>query len=750
MSDDLRETVRYLITHPEDETSRDDAARSLYHEKRKSISKKQFSQLKQALKNKLDIESAIDFVIEGKKDKVAQSPDQFSLSDYQSVTWDPTGMKLVAETQGGVTRWQQVIKGYVKPIAKLNVDGDTFFEYELADGSRITKRVDELCKILKSKGMVFNQYNAMNVLSAISDGKASIEKVTHATFGVYPEDGRAVLCDNPVPIKEEQVKAWDQVAEAMDTGCSKDDLLNYVKLTGFWHPFEILANLGLAMIAPFTPILRQNKMLIPYVFAFSPESDTGKTTVAESFSDHLYGIESTSGPALESAYRFAATLDSCCLPITVNEGDRINPKLWAAFKNSAERWIADKRGTKDLGMLDYHSRAVLFITGNAMPITAPSHIKRSLIIRFDSASILERRIRSAELDKLIGGLKPIGYYILRTALKKYQTVEQIVSEIRSFETVISGKMKSWKSSKRPEIWGCVYFGLKMFENAAIELGADWRALSIDEFCEKVVGPIELSSWEMKRTPIEAFKSRFQLYMIEKSRLFKEWNDGVVEKRNPAEGVLYRRAVIQFLSQKVDGYWITDPLLDELNDKAEDELKITSLKELARQSADLDGLPYDKIMEKRNGSYSPKVVKFEDGESRRAAFIAYREGEKAGNLVTLPLPDMATNDGIRSMVRVTETEDGYQELPKVTNDGNPSQESSVTKLPESGAIADVGLEFYARKFTRSNPPILTFKQCRDLFSDRDWQAEFRELTQAGNIEVLGKGEELSFKWIGDGP
>jgi len=76
MSDDLCETVRYLITHPEDETSRDDATRSLYHEKKKSLSKKQFSHLKQASKDKLDIESVISFVI-GEVDSRYQAPEAY-------------------------------------------------------------------------------------------------------------------------------------------------------------------------------------------------------------------------------------------------------------------------------------------------------------------------------------------------------------------------------------------------------------------------------------------------------------------------------------------------------------------------------------------------------------------------------------------------------------------------------------------------------------------------------------------------
>jgi hypothetical protein len=46
--------------------------------------------------------------------------------------------------------------------------------------------------------------------------------------------------------------------------------------------------------------------------------------------------------------------------------------------------------------------------------------------------------------------------------------------------------------------------------------------------------------------------------------------------------------------------------------------------------------------------------------------------------------------------------------------------------------------------------LTFKQCRELFADRDWQIEFKDLTKAGIIEVIGMGEELSFKWIRDEP
>jgi hypothetical protein len=328
-------------------------------------------------------------------------------------------------------------------------------------------------------------------------------------------------------------------------------------------------------------------------------------------------------------------------------------------------------------MLVYSSRAILLFTGNAMPISAGPVIKRFLIIRFDSSAIKKRRIRSEELDGLIRELSPIGFQMLRWQMKYYKTEDEIVSEIRSFEKKIRNLTKNWKSPRRPEAWACVYFGLKIFENVCRRLKVDWNSLTIEEFYEKVIIPIETSSWDMKRSSVERFKSWFQSYLVDKSRWTREGEE--TRWTNPGEGILYEFDRIEINKENiVDGYWITDAILDQFNEEMDDEARIPSLKELATQSADSDKLPYEKVMAEKEGQRQAKVVKFYDGKSRRAAFIVlYEEGQKQCNLVTDPLPDTVTNDEDANVTDVTKV----TKLQTVTNDCNQSQESIVTKLQE---------------------------------------------------------------------
>ena len=730
MTDNLPETVRYLITHPEDRTCRDEAVKILYREREKSLSKKQLSQMKQALKDKLDIENAITFVIGEEREKSGLKI--IPLSDCQSIEWTPDGIKLISESQGGNVRWKHVIRGYVKPITKYNVDGEIVFEYDLGK-TKIVTTVDELSKRLRSQGKIFSQYDALNALSAVSF-ELKEEKNVHATFGIYSENGKAVMCEDPVPIKEEQMKSWEQVAPFINNECEPGDLKGYIKLLSYWHPYEILPNLGSAFIAPFNPILRSGGVLDPYIYLYSPETDTGKSTGASACSKSIYGIEPTSGPAIGSEYRLATMLDSICLPICVNEADKISPKQWPTLKDSAERWLADKRGTKNLGMLDYQSRANLFFTGNAMPITTKHLIKRVLIARFDSSVIRERAKKSRELDELVEKLRPIGFQVLRWYLEENASVEELFTSLRKIEKDIRSQSNHWMSAKRPEAWACVYLGLKIFENACRRSKVDWAAPTVKKFFEDVIFPIETSSWDMRRTSIDAFKSWFQNYMIRNARknMDREGNEHILPPI--AEGTLYKMDTVRINDQVgVEGYWITDPLLAVFNDEIDEILRIPSLRELATQSADVDRIPYEVILDMNAGKQA-KAVKFSDGRTKRAAFISIEDEQKRCNRVTLDMPDEVTNDENVNVTNVTGGNDGYKELQGVTNDCNQSQEAKVTELQN----------FYHPHFARYDSSILSSEVCAELFGDREWRTDFKKLNQRGYIEIL---TEDRFKWIG---
>jgi len=571
-----------------------------------------------------------------------------NLSDSEFVNWTPTKIELVKVGAKGNEHAQIVIDGYVRPIRRLIVDNNIYFDYELANKQKIF-RVDELLKVLKSQGQIFYLRRASDVVSAISQKLPTETIVGHATFGVYSEEnGLLKICENPVPVEDVQLKSWDEISDFLTLSVEKKDLQHYIEILDFWHPYEILPALGLGLISPFTPILRNNLVMVPHYYAWAPEHDLGKSLVSMISSTYLWGISTISGPSLSSPYRFAAHLDAICLSRAVEECDKLNPQFWPVLKDSAERWLADKRGSKDLTMRDYLSRAVFLLSGNEMPIKHPAVLKRFLINRFDSHR--EGGRRSSEVDECLRRLKPIGFQLLRWYLEDFETEADFLSELRSYESILRNYSLSWKSPKRPEAWACVYVGLRILETGCRKTGHHWRVMPIDEFFEKVIEPVEESTWELRRSFLEGFVNWFDIYRAERTR--------TVDGRDIILGENETFVTVRLKSgdKFFDGFWVTGALTDRYNQRALPGENVPNLKELSKQSADLLGIPYDDVLEKDgNHAYLKRI----GGFSKRVAFIpracanseeenpsanANKERGNPGYRVTEGVPEGVTEPG----------------------------------------------------------------------------------------------------------
>jgi len=631
-------------------------------------------------------ESEFRLLIHGRANQMGltnSSREEFALSGTEKVRWTPNGIDLLTRSlrKDAGYDWRYVIRARMKPLSRLVVDGATFFEYDLDGRSRILK-VDELHKLLKSEGSVVYQSRAMDVLSAVSREMARETKEVHATFGVYSETGGDLkICDNPIPVKDEQRRVWDSIESLLQRNAGPQDLRPYLEVLRFWHPYEVLPSLGAGLAAPFTPVLRDKMVLFPHVYNWAPESDLGKSLVAIIASQKLWGIAPTSGPAFTSAFRIAAQLDSSCHPIAVEEADRLDNRHWPVLKDSAERWLADKRGAKDLTVHAYHSRSVLLLTGNVMPITQGPVLKRFLIVRFDSAARRQRKKRSQELEDLSGRLAPIGYSLLRWFLEEHPSTADLLQMVDTYKQVIREQQLSWSSAKRPEAWACVYLGLKILETGCRRCDLDWRAPAIQEFYREVIAPVEGSTSDLKRSSVEAFSSWFAIWCINHPRRFTE--RGMSSGNIAGEDELFRSDVIRVGKEEIEGHWITKALLDLFNDETDDVNRISTHVELAKQAADLAGLPYSEVLDADR--VHVKNVKI-GGKAMRAAFVPtpdYFDRRGGGNQVTLDGPDSvtdaqsATGNPGNSVTTVTTSM-----CEQVTTQPYEGETCEVTELPES--------------------------------------------------------------------
>jgi hypothetical protein len=599
---------------------------------------------------------------------------RFELSDNEWAVWTPEFLDLETEHGHGRASWKHVIKGYVRPLQKLVVDGEVYFQYELSRGEKRQFKVDQMAKYLKGQGAIFQGFRALDVLSAISNGMVQGEKIAHATFGVYAqENGHLELCKDPIPIKDEQAKAWEKVSDHLAVVATAGDVSHYVEMLSFWHQYEVFPCLGLSFIAPFTPILRSKGIMVPHHFAWAPEHDLGKSRVSQMFSEKLWAHDTVSGGSISSPYRLASHVDSICLAITIEEAEKVPAQLWPMLKDVAERWLADKRGTQDLKMLDYRSRAVLFCTGNSQPINSGPTLKRFLINRFDSGARRDRRKRSAEMDRLFDQLRPIGYHALSVFLEECGTVDKFIGEIRQFECALNAVSTTWASPKRPEAWACVYCGMRIFESLCRRLGLTWRTPSIGEFYENIVKPVEESTWAAKSTALESFLNWFSMYRVDHTKRF----DGTEKIAGIDE--VFSHAELTIREEHISGWWVTSALLQQYNKQAEDSEKITSLKEVAQQSADALRIPYNLVLD--NDGKHARNVKI-GPLTQRAAFVAdtYEDYRNRGNLVTDYEPDELPNAGNQPFSLVTKLP-SYQNENSVGNlEPDTPANSEVTRLP----------------------------------------------------------------------
>jgi len=635
--------------------------------------------------------------------------EEFPLSDSEYVTWTPQEIRICRKTVAGQGDSRITIKNPPKPLRRLLVDGDTYFEYEF-NGKNLTTKVDDLLHQLSADGCVLFRQRAMDALSAVTMGMARETVRVQATYGVYDEDGKLRICENPHPVKPDQMRIWEQIADATKHEPTAEELYAYLEVLKHWHPYECIPFMGAGIANPFTPIIRGRRMLFPHLDAWSPEHDLGKSLVTIIASTQLWSIEPTSGPAVDSKFRFAYHIDSCCLPLAVEEADRLKPGLQSVLKESAERWVADERGTTDLDKIQYCARSILMLSGNNIAFSSSAaQLKRCLIVRFDSTAKRFRKKGNKQLEEAVDNLAPVGYGLTRWWVQDHPSTDELVQSLREWKEDIRKARSAWGSPKRPEAWSCVYLGLKILEHGCKKLGLDWRAPSVGLFVEKVVVPVEESTWAVERSNASRVASWLFKYTSEFKRTEKTYNkvEGEVTKvvcRGEDETWRDAGELVRADGITVPGRFIIDSLLDAYNDQADDAFQVPSVIELTKQGADEAGIPYDQVLDSDMVRARKVDIK---GRKLRAAFVpdSLIGGDTGAQLTVETGGELPGADGKGaheaewfSIVPI-----GSQEFPALgTNLSNSLDTSSLdisSQVPKEKEHARIEGTFYKEALTR---------------------------------------------------
>ncbi len=547
-----------------------------------------------------------------------------------------------------------VITDRVTGHRRIAVEGQVYIEAELLPGQRVTSTVPALLARLDAMGRVLDHGRARDVLPALLHHVLRHTEESHPTWGFYPgADGRIVECRRPTPIRPEQDARWLAMGPAVGREISEEDLRAYVALLRFYRPYESFPVLGSAVAAPLAFVARSQRELVCHVLAYSKTSGLGKTSLAEAFSDDLFGVRPATGPSLNAEFRWAAHLDSACAPMAVNEAQGLSWKVIApAFKASAESMVADRRGRPDQTMDEYMSRLVALMTSNAAPPLTPTELVRLVLVHMDESAKREREGARARFEAAAEAVRgrSIGPALARLITREYPTVESFMRRRSKLAGALTSEARaqdfSFGDGRRPGAWAHIYLGLEAFARACRENGVEWSLPTPAEFLRDIVIPIERGAAEVEVTALQSFRLFAANYRVEHTVRQIETTEGgqIVDSRDSVKGegsIIFTDAFD--LSEgregatpkKIPGDWITAPFLDRFNvecdRRSRPELRFASLKELSERAALEAGLPREAFLEfsKTRGEWEVRRVSFPDGGRPRAAFVPAVEGQIEG-------------------------------------------------------------------------------------------------------------------------
>jgi hypothetical protein len=550
------------------------------------------------------------------------------LEEGRAIVWTPKGISLKID-RGDREIELAVIAGFLKPERSVVVEGWTYFEVLLTPGQRVIASAEDLLKRLERDGRIRKKKLGHDVLVEVLHRMAPDAGAAFPVYGIFADpSGQLAICRSPVPVREEQALAHEELETGLTYQAVGDDLRAYFEFASHFDPYEFFPAMGLSAVGPVAHTLRGNDIFVPHIWHYSLAHGLGKSLVALAFSRQLWGRTPTTGSAINSEFRLSAHLDASAAPQCVEEGENLNlQRLAPDIKTSAERPIVSRRGSTMLTMVPYSSRCSLFVSGNRLAPRSGPTLSRFLAPRFNSGRLVERRERKAEMDAVFGRLRPVGHVLAEAIAQDHPSVSSLLLRIRDAEQAIAATGAAQGDIRRAQMWAVVYVGLEAWARAAANLGVEWSPPPLPEFVARVVVPVDQSTYESEETVVDAFRSWFEIWRtrnvtkvqtihVAAGRGGRDEFERTEEVRG--SGQLFEDGSFQVdPTKKIPGYWITQPLVSEYNRQAVSDLNIGSLKELAVASADQAGISHDLVLDKAGGVRRADFP----GKRVRAAFVA---------------------------------------------------------------------------------------------------------------------------------
>jgi hypothetical protein len=312
----------------------------------------------------------------------------------------PTEVVVYVNPIGGITKYQVRWEAQTRP--RPLIIGPCLLE--------------EVVDRLKAEGLITCSRLASDVIVAVVEGfmrrgRATV-KTELETPGFYYLDGKLVAVGYKVeePSRGELRKALE--------------LLN--ELATWYEPviekFSTVIKWGAR--APFAYAYKQLGKWIKWLYLFGA-SNTGKTTMAEIATIHVWGLElgkhEKTGASIDTPYRLGAVLSQSTLPVVVNEpGPALSKEeIVEMVKNAVEKPIV--RGRQHRGTyVDIPALAALAFTSNKYFPKDEAFLRRHIVLKFTHGEkIPKEKVEEfeAKVKPRLGELRAIGAFIASYALK---------------------------------------------------------------------------------------------------------------------------------------------------------------------------------------------------------------------------------------------------------------------------------------------------------------------------------------------
>lgn len=357
---------------------------------------------------------------------------------------------------------------------------------------------------------------------------------------------------------------------------------------GDFQPHEYLPTLGLAALAGWAHVARQDGIVVPFPFLFSRKRRTGKSTIARAYCDRLWATQGQSADALESPFRIAAFLEAGGA-WNFNEMEAPDwGELGPLIKAAAESPTFTSRGQADQGMAEYRSRGLLVMTAQRLESQQGPVIDRLMPSRFNE----NREPTVADMKQLeaaLGELTVAGPSLTRSFANHHGTWAKVRAKVDDLATDLDEICQGRLGGRRSLSWAWTYLGLLTIERET-QVGRTflWQAPPLPDFVREVVEPVEQTGRELDRSQLSNFHSWLQRYLVSKTSGHGE------EETTRGQGVLFERAFIA----GYDVVKITGPVLDQYNQdhRLQPGLQIDHMSDLAAMAGASYGIPHAELYE----------------------------------------------------------------------------------------------------------------------------------------------------------